>query len=178
MMKRALFALALALPCFGFTDCEYFNLVPVSTTETTQPWVGTRMWIDGVERLMPGDSYNYTSTGDVVIFPFVYDSGGAWMLNLSQHVEVFCHDYDADPEQSQLTEVYFFEKFDYQAAASAGELRSDGLWVMGDVTDLTSFAWYCHSGFDLETVTYTWTVWGRDYSWNEASATGTIVYVP
>ena len=178
-MRRLFFVIALALPSAGFTDCQYFGQVPIATNESTPPIVGARMWVDGAESIRPGDSYTYSSTGDIVIVPFVYDNGGAWVLNLhAQEVEVFCHDYDADPEESQVTRIVFFDEVASQPPGQPGELRSNGLYTVADITDLSSYEWYCHPGFDLETVTYSWRVAGRDYSGNEAGALGTVVYAP
>ena len=57
-------------------------------------------------------------------------------------------------------------------------MRSNGIYNVSDITDLSSYDWYCYEGFDLETITYRWQVWGRDFSGNEAVAAGTIVYAP
>jgi hypothetical protein len=179
-MKRLPFVsvLALAIPSFGFTNCQYFTQVAIAANDTQPPIVGTRMWVDGVESIRPGDSVSYTTSGDVVIFPFVYDSGGAWTLGVQQTIEVYCHNYDLDPEESQVTNIVFFDKFEQQPAGSPGQLRSNGIFTSGDVTDLSGYADYCYNGFDLETVTYSWTVVGRDYGSNQSTSEHSVIYAP
>ncbi len=176
-MKRV--CLLLALASAGFTDCQYFSQVPVVTTETTPPIVGARMWIDGVESMHTGDNVAHSNTGDVVIAPYVFDGGGARTLQLfEQTVEVYCHDDDADPDLGQFTEVRFVDQTSSQPAATAGQLRSNGIYLILPVTDLADFERDCRPGFDLVDVRYSWSVRGVDYSGNQSVATGTVTYVP
>lgn len=178
-MKRPWLVLALALPGFGFTDCQYFAQVSINTSETNPPIVGARMWVDGVESIRPGDSVTYSSTGDIVVVPFVYDAGGASNLTVGwQNIEVFCHAYDLDPEESQVTNIHLVDKVASQPGGAAGEQRSNGLYTVSDPTALSSYAWYCHPGFTLETITYSWAVTGRDFAGNQSSASGSIIYDP
>jgi hypothetical protein len=179
MKKRIPLIVLLALPGFGFTDCQYFAPVSVQLRESTPPVVGTRMWVDGRESIRTGDSLTYTTTGDVIVAPFVFDAGGARTLSLqSQRVEIFCHNSDIDPEESQVTDIILFDKSDSQPAASAGEKRSNGLYVVSAISDLSSYADYCYSGFDVVDVSYSWVVVGRDYAGNQAAASGAIVWAP
>lgn len=179
MKKRIPLIVLLALPGFGFTDCQYFGPVSVSLSERTPPVVGARMWVDGVESIRTGDSLTYTTTGDIIVAPFVFDAGGARTLSLqSQRVEIFCHNSHIDPEESQRTDIILFDKSDSQPAASAGAQRSNGLYVVSAISDLAIYGDYCYSGFDLVDVSYSWTVVGRDYAGNQAVSAGSIVWAP
>jgi len=169
----------LAVPSLGFTDCQYFQQVPVPASDTQPPIVGTRMWVDGAESIRPGDSLTYSTTGDVVVAPFVFDSGGAWTLSLQhQVITIRCHNYDLDPEETQVTQIFLIDKFDQQLPGSPGQLRSNGIYNLSDITDLSSYADYCYSGFDLQSITYGWEVAGRDYKSNQASSAHAIIYTP
>jgi hypothetical protein len=177
-MRRAL-PILLVIPVMGFT-CEYFATVTVPATDSGAPTAATRYWIDGEEHLAiwpVSETFSDPSVA-IAVFPAIYDSGGARRLEVGQHVEVRCHDDDADPELGQITNIAFFTKVATQNG-SVGSKVSNGLYLAGDVTDLPDYAWYCNAGFDLTRVTYTWSIFGRDFHNNAVSMPGgEIVYVP
>jgi len=176
-MRRA-WAILLVVPAFGFTDCQYFNTVTVPASDTTPPLIATRLWVDGQEAIRFGTIEQVVDADtSFLVVPSVYDSGGAKSLTLQQIVRVRCHDYDADPEETQATDIFFFDRFDSQSGWP-GSSVSNGLYLIGDVTDLGSFDWYCYDGFDLTEIRYEWTTTGQDFAGNVVSELGSFVYVP
>ena len=174
--KHALLIAAL-IPLAGFTDCEYFSTVtvPSPAQDRSVPVVGARMWIDGQERTDLGGTNRISLTGDVVVAPFVYDSGGAGFLSLVESVVVRCHDFNAEPELGQLTRLEFIAQTTSQSG-SPGQRRSDGMYLLSRVSDLTSFTSLCHAGFTPISVVLGWSVVGRDLAGKRSSATGAITW--
>ncbi|MBL8943726.1 MAG: hypothetical protein JNK45_11280 [Myxococcales bacterium] len=170
----------LLAPAFGFT-CEYFDSTVVPATDTNPPILATRYWIDGVEHLAiwPVDEVVDTpqEAASIAVFPAAYDVGGVKRLDLQQFVQVGCHDDDADPELGQVVSVDFFVRSATQAGG-VGSTVSNGLFLLGDVTDLAGYESSCGAGFDLVGVTYTWSITAWDFANNAASGGGgTITYV-
>ena len=169
----------LLIPAFG-VDCEYFDPVKVPAVDTHPPILATRAWIGGEEQLSPTtiEEVLGPGEGDIVIAPGMWDSGGARSFTLTQTVRVTCHDDDANPPLSQLISMDFFPRVANQAG-SVGSTVSNGLYILGDVTDLASYELYCDSGFDLHDVRYSWSMVGRDFAGNQTAMNGgTIVYEP
>jgi hypothetical protein len=180
-MKRSAFVVsaALALGSAGFTDCQYFSQVRVVTNESTPPVVGARVWIDGVESMYTGDNWIHSTTGNVAIFPFGFDGGALRTLQLTnQEAVVYCHDDDSDPDLGQYVYVSFVNQSYSQPPATAGQMRSNGIYLIAPVNTMSDFQYECGDGFDLVDVAYTWTVRATDYSGNTTAATTTITYAP
>jgi hypothetical protein len=170
----------LLFPLFGF-QCEYFDDVVVPASDTQPPMLATRIFIDGEERLVlwPHEQIlDATQAASVFLAPAVYDGGGARSLTVDQSVRVHCHDDDADPNESQVTHVHFVQRSASQAGGP-GSTVSNGLFLVGDVSDLTTYAGYCNSGFDLVEVAYSWGISGSDFAGNQAQMQGgTLTYRP
>jgi hypothetical protein len=170
--------LLLLVPAFGF-ECEYFDPVVVPAVDSYPPVLATRAWINGEEYLHLGPVEEYVDgAGDIVIAPGMWDSGGAEILTVEQTLWIYCHDDDVDPELGQQTEIWFYP---LQASQSGGvgSTVSNGLFVVGNVTDLSGYDWYCYEGFELEEVVYEWSIVGRDFAGNQAEMDGgMIIYHP
>lgn len=179
-MRRMIPLSLLLAPAFGFT-CEYFDSTVVPASDANPPILATRYWIDGVEHvaIWPVDEVVDTlqEASSVAVFPAAFDVGGVKNLEVQQFVSVYCHDDDADPEFGQSIAIDFVNRSASQAG-SVGSTVSNGLFLLGDVTDLASYASACSAGFDLEEVTYTWSISARDFANNlSTGGGGTITYV-
>ena len=171
-------ALLLVLPAFGFTDCQYFSTTPVPAVDTTPPLVATRMWIDGVESIRFGTVEQiFDGDSSFVVAPAVWDSGGVQFMLFSQSVTVQCHDFDTNPQLGQLTTVDFFDRSQTQVGG-VGTIVSNGIYFIGDVTELGSFADLCEPGFDLVSIRYDWETSGHDFAGHAIFDTGTFFYEP
>lgn len=171
-MKRFLPLLA-AIPLFGFTNCSYFSTVTVPAQDSAAPIVGSRMWIDGEERIDLWSSSHPTAGGIVVAVPFVYDGGGAKTLTVGQTVEVYC--YNPQQHLGQITFLHYVNRSASQSGG-VGSSVSNGLYLTGDVTDLTAFSSQCYAGFQLEEVTYSWSATGTDFANNSASTGHSLIW--
>ncbi|MBC8073333.1 MAG: hypothetical protein IAG13_33745 [Deltaproteobacteria bacterium] len=174
---RRRWLIPLVFPLFGF-ECEYFDDVVVPASDTQPPMLATRMWIDGDERLVlwPHEQIlDAQQAASLLIAPAVYDSGGAMRLDVQQGVRVYCHDDDADPEEGQQTIIDLFPRSENQGGGP-GSTVSNGLFLVGDVFDLTTYETYCYSGFDLVEVAYFWEVSGRDFAGNLSQMNGSVLY--
>jgi hypothetical protein len=179
MHPKHLLWLTALVPLAGFTDCSEFSTVTVPPTgqDRTVPIVGTRMWIDGEERIDLGSASHVSLTGDVVLVPFILDRGGAGSLSTTETVVVTCHDSDAEPELTQVSTLTFFPQTTSQRGAP-GQQRSDGLYLIGRVSVLTDFTSLCNAGFAPRSVAVRWESAGRDLSGNRASTIGVITWQP
>lgn len=176
-MRRLFAPLLLVVPAFGFT-CEYFDPVTVPATDTNPPTLATRYWVAGVEHLALWPVDETTSNPSIVVAPAMLDSGGAQRLDVAQDLYIRCHDDDADPELSQETHIWFFPRSATQSG-SVGSSVSNGLYLVGDVSDLSDYEWYCDSGFDVVEVEYVWSITGRDFHGNVSHLDGNrIRWVP
>jgi hypothetical protein len=179
MHPKPILWLTALIPLAGFTDCSEFSTVTVPPTgqDRTVPIVGTRMWIDGEERIDLGSASHVSLTGDVVLVPFILDRGGAGSLSTTETVVVTCHDSDAEPELTQVSTLTFFPQTTSQRGAP-GQQRSDGLYLIGRVSVLTDFTSLCNAGFAPRSVAVRWESAGRDLSGNRASTIGLITWQP
>lgn len=82
-----------------------------------------------------------------------------------------CEYFDVSPEQGQLVFVDLATRAASQSGG-VGSTVSNGLFVAGDVADLSAYGGHCYPGFDLESVTYEWSMTGRDFAGNVESLDG------
>jgi hypothetical protein len=169
--------LLLTIPLFGFTECSYFSPTVVPSVDTRPPIVGTRMWIDGVERIDLSTSSHTTSSGSVVVAPFVFDSEGARRLSVGEVVVVRCHNFHTSPQLGQISTIDFTPQLASQSGG-VGATVSNGLFLIGSVTDLSSFVSFCDTGFTLESVNYTWLATGADFGGHSEVYQGGISWSP
>ncbi len=175
MSRKRLPLLLIVLPCFGYTDCDYYNTVVVPDTDTSDPVLATRMWLDGVEVLRFGYASEEAET--IFVVPAIYDAGGARTLEFNQTAIVYCHNSSVQPELGQLVYIDYQPKTTSQSGGP-GSVVSNGMYLFGDVTDLSNTG-NCAAGFDLVDVTYNWTITGTDMAGNDAEPFhGSIVYTP
>lgn len=176
-MKRlhGLLMLVAVIPLCGYTDCNYFSTVTIPAQDTQPPIVGTRMWIDGQERIDLWSSSYASASGSIVVVPFVYDGGGARTLTFGQAATVHC--YNAQQHLGQATSIHYIQQSTSQTG-SVGSSVSDGMYLIGSVSNLASFGSYCYDGFELESVSYGWGVWGTDFAGLGAGTDHQITYTP
>ena len=177
VMRRIAPALLL-LPLMGF-QCEYFSQVVVPATDSYPPVAATRYWIDGNEQLGLGWVEEVVHEDVwITVAPAAWDSGGVQFLSVGQTVRIECHDDDADPELTQVSGEFFFDLTASQGG-TVGSTVSDGLFVIGGVTDLGLPGSLCVPGFDLVSVEYEWTIWAVDFHGNVVDdGGGRITYAP
>lgn len=163
---RRLVLLTLALPLFGYTNCQHFSEVTVPATDTTVPVMFSSL-IDGTQQNSFGPIHvRYRDLRYVVAMSSILDQGGACILEMTHGAEVECRrgngGYIEFVELPTLRDRY---------PGPVGARVSNGIYLMHGV-DLAALASLCDAGYLAGQIDYTWSMIGEDCHGNSARMTG------
>lgn len=164
-------ALALAVPCLGFTDCNYFSRVVVPMSDATPPIAYVGIWTpsggyESLSQFGPVDHALRPGEG-MLAFGVVSDAGGARELRIAADEEIQC--CSGSTCQVVNPALPFVET----QPGGPGATVSNGIWN-GTWIDFPT----CPNGMTLRSFYYRWSATGTDFFGNAAprSAWGVIHY--
>ncbi len=168
---RWLPALALAIPCLGFTECPYFSPVVVPAVDTTAPTAYVGIWTSagGYEALSPYGPVDRSigPNEQVLAFAVASDAGGAQALRITADEYLVCCRGDICQVVNPglpMTETQ---------PGSTGATVSNGIWNGRWIARPT-----CPAGYTLQSYAYRWSAVATDFRGNTSprSASGAIHY--
>jgi len=171
--KLAVLAVPALMAVMGPTNCDYFSTVVVPATDTTEPLVGTRFFFFGEEQieLSPIEYETHDPDASFVVYPFVYDTGGARRISVGHGITVHCVDGPGV--------ALDFAPVVEQQAGQVGSAVKNGIYVQSVAMKFGDYVDECGDVDDVEAIEYGWAILGRDFAGNETYAPGGhVVFTP